>query len=341
MRRARGYADVGERLHDDGGNMGLDPKAQAPGGDGAGNARNAANDETAGDLRQRAAQGDRQALMLLQRRRQRAKSTGADAAKDGAAAQDGAGAKGAATGAPDATPVVEGAGETGGPLAEDKSLALLNAAFKDYKAISKGDVQVLEQAEFQKAYDKIYGSGEYAWDKYVKPKWGNLNGFAYGGVNYINKAHANTGTVPHEMLHNNAASDWRDFVGNQFDEGATDYLKQFALKKSGLTSPNSYEAQLSVVHAYMATGVAEEQLFTAYLKGGAPTIVGKWVDEHCAGSWADVKAASQAQDYTRAKVKLGPKKAGGDKDAKDGKDGKTAENDAGANGEAAGDGAAV
>src|SRR5439155_1138318 len=153
-------------------------------------------------------------------------------------------------------------------------------------------------------------------DKYVKAKWGNLNGFADGGVNYINKNMANTGTVPHEMLHNNAAGDWRDFVGNQFDEGSTDYLKQHALKKAGLSSPNSYEAQLGVVKAFLATGVAEDQLFTAYLKGGAKTIVGKWVDDHCAGTWAEVKQASQAEDYAKAKVKLALKPAGAKKDAK-------------------------
>lgn len=215
-----------------------------------------------------------------------------------------------------APPLIEEGGKKGGPLSEEKALSVLDDAFKGYKAITKGTVKVLEQADFQAAYDKIYGTSKYSWDKYVKPKFGNLNGFAEGGVNYINKNMANTGTVPHEMLHNNAAADWRGVVGNQFDEGATDYLKQHALKKAGLSSPNSYEAQLGVVKAFLATGVAEDQLFTAYLKGGAATIVEKWVDEHCAGTWAEVKAASQAEDYAKAKVKLKPKAADAKKDAK-------------------------
>ncbi|HEX8108373.1 MAG TPA: hypothetical protein VF516_11630 [Kofleriaceae bacterium] len=216
-----------------------------------------------------------------------------------------------ATAAPDVdvgAPNVEGGGTTGGPLTKDKAKQILQDAFGKYKTITEGTVEVLEQAAFQAAYDKIYGKTQYSWDKWVKPIHGNLNGFAYNGVNYINKAMANTGTVPHEMLHNNAASDWRPFVGSQFDEGATDVLKQFALKKAGLSSPNSYPDQISCVRAFLDSGVSEDQLFTAYLKSGAATIVGDHVDKTCAGSWADVKAAMEAKDWAKAKVKLAKKK---------------------------------
>lgn len=241
----------------------------------------------------------------------------ADAQMADAAAAAGATAQASAAAQSDqegvAPPAVEGDGKADGPLSEDKALSVLNDAFKGYKAMAKGSVQVLDQAAFQAAYDKVYGKTEYSWDKYVKPKWGNLNGFAHENVNYINKNMANTGTVPHEMLHNNVAADWRDVVGNQFDEGATDYLKQHALKKAGLSSPNSYEDQMGVVKAFLATGVSEDQLFTAYLKGGAATIVAKWVDEHCAGKWSEVKAACQSQDYAKAKVKLALKSGGDEK----------------------------
>jgi len=214
-------------------------------------------------------------------------------------------------GAPDVdvggAPHVEGAGSTGGPLTKEKAKQVLQDAFGTYKTMSEGKVELLEQADFQKAYDKIYGSTDYSWAKWVVPTYGNLNGFAEGGTNYINKAMANTGTVPHEMLHNNAASDWTPFVGSQFDEGSTDVLKQFALKKAGLTSPNSYPDQISCVETFLATGVTQEQLFTAYLKGGADKIVGEHVDKTCAGSWSDVKNAMEAKDWARAKVKLAKK----------------------------------
>lgn len=206
-----------------------------------------------------------------------------------------------------AAPNVEGESEKDGPLAKEKAKQVLQDAFGTYTTISEGKVEVLGQAEFQEAYDKIYGATQYSWEKWVKPLHGNLNGFAYNGTNYINKTMANTGTVPHEMLHNNAAADWRPFVGSQFDEGATDVLKQHALQKAGLSSPNSYPNQISCVETFLASGVSKEQLFTAYLKGGADKIVGKHVDDTCAGSWADVKSAMEAKDWAKAKVKLAKK----------------------------------
>jgi hypothetical protein len=114
----------------------------------------------------------------------------------------------AETGAPDvdiAPPHVEGGGTAGGPLTKDKGKQVLQDAFGTYKTITEGKVELLEQAAFQAAYDKIYGTTQYSWAKWVVPNHGNLNGFAHDGTNYINKAMANTGTVPHEMLHNNAA----------------------------------------------------------------------------------------------------------------------------------------
>jgi len=202
-----------------------------------------------------------------------------------------------------AEPQIERAGKKG-PLSAKKAVAVLDQAFKGYKKIDQGDVRVLGQSDFQKAYDAIYGKTKYAWAKYVKPGPGNLNGFAYKNVNYINKDTANTGTVPHEILHNNAASDWRPFVDNPFDEGATDVLKQHALKKAGLSSPNSYPNQIACVEAFLASGQSKENLFRAYLVGGADQIVGKHVDDNCKGSWNEVRTAMRAGDWAKAKVKL-------------------------------------
>jgi hypothetical protein len=246
-------------------------------------------------------------------------SAAAGPSAGGATAAEGAAAEGATAGhahgaeeAPDVdaatgVPNVEGAGTKDGPLSKEKAKQVLQDAFSSYVTISEGKVEVLEQAAFQAAYDKVYGKTKYSWEKWVKPTYGNLNGFAHEGVNYINKNMANTGTVPHEMLHNNAAADWRPFVGSQFDEGSTDVLKQHALKKAGLSSPNSYPDQISCVEAFLATGVSKEQLFTAYLKGGASKIVGEHVDKTCKGSWADVKTAMEAKDWAKAKVKLAKK----------------------------------
>jgi hypothetical protein len=202
-------------------------------------------------------------------------------------------------------PSVEEKGATSGPLTKDAAVKVLQDAFGTYKTMSAGTVEILDSAGLKQAYENVYGETEYSWDKYVVPKLGGaLNGFAHGGVNYINKDSANTGTVPHEMLHNNIAPDWRGVVGNQFDEGATDYLKQYALKKAGLSSPNSYPDQLSIVQKVVSIGVSEDNLFTAYLKSGAKTLLADVVDKTCSGTWTEVKDACQAKDWAKAKAKL-------------------------------------
>jgi hypothetical protein len=207
-------------------------------------------------------------------------------------------------------PQVEGSRRRGGVMQADAARQVLQDAFGSYRTISAGSVRVLDQAAFQTAYDAVYGTTRFAWATWVVPTHGNLNGFAHNGVNYINAATANAGTVAHEMLHNNIASDWRTFVGNQFDEGATDVLKQHALRAAGITAPNSYPNQMAVVEAFLASGVTREQLFTAYLRGGAATIVGRHVDNTCVGTWAQVKEASQAQNWAQARARLARRPAG-------------------------------
>jgi len=202
-----------------------------------------------------------------------------------------------------APPQVEKGDNANGPMAKEAAVKLLQDAFGGYKTMSGGALEILEPDAFREAWDKVYAKTKYAWDPYViKTYGGKLNGFAHKGVNYINKASANLGTVPHEMLHNNTAADWTGVVGSEFNEGTTDYLKQYALKKAGKSSPNSYAKQMEVVAAYVAVA-SEDDLFTAYLKGGAAKLVKDKVDGAC-GSWEDVKTAMQAKEFAKAKIKL-------------------------------------
>ena len=204
-------------------------------------------------------------------------------------------------------PHAEGSSRRGGPMEKARAQKILQEAFGDIKGIDAGKVELLEQAAFKAAWEKIYGKTKFAWDTYVVPVHGNLNGFAHKGVNYVNKSTANVGTVPHEMLHNNTAADFIPFVGSEFNEGSTDVLKQHALKKAGVKSPNSYPNQIKCVEKFLASGVSKEQLFTAYLKGGAAQIVGKHVDNTCKGNWAAVKNAMQKKDWASARANLAKK----------------------------------
>jgi hypothetical protein len=180
----------------------------------------------------------------------------------------------------------------------------LTEAFGDIRTIDAGKVDVLKQAEFQVAYDAIYGTSIYSWDAYIKPGPGNLEGFAHNNINYINEDCISYDTVPHEMLHNNTAGDWRDVVGNEFDEGTTEHLTIAAMDKLGKTPTHSYPDQHDCVKAVVAAGVSEESLKTAYLKGGGQTLVADVITANCQHSWSEFKDAMQAKDFVLAKTLL-------------------------------------
>ncbi|HEX2850641.1 MAG TPA: hypothetical protein VHN98_08810 [Acidimicrobiales bacterium] len=186
---------------------------------------------------------------------------------------------------------------------------ILTTAFGSVKKIVPGKIEVLEPAAFKAAYDKIYGAGEYSWDKYVVPKYGSLNGFAYDGVNYINKASAGLHTIVHEMLHNNTASDWRGVVGSRWDEGTTEVLTKIACAQFNEPAPTCYPGESPVVDEAIAQGLPKSDLIDAYLAGGAQKKVADWVDAHCTLSWAKVKQQMEAQNWAAAKAGLAPKKA--------------------------------
>jgi hypothetical protein len=81
------------------------------------------------------------------------------------------------------------------------------------------------------------------------------------------------------MLHTNVAADWRPVVGSPFDEGATEYLEQHALRTGGIrTTLTHYPNQRAVVEAYLAAGTTQDALFRAYLSGRAD--LGRAVGRH-------------------------------------------------------------
>lgn len=193
---------------------------------------------------------------------------------------------------------------------------IMKDAFSGLKAdLSQGKVEVLEQAAFQVAYDKIYGAGDYSWEKYVKPKFGNLRGFAYEGTNYVNKdaPGLDVGTVVHEMLHNNVAADFSGVVGHQFEEGATEYLTVIAMKKAGKARASAYAGQLGCVTACVGAGLTEANLQTAYLVSGAQRLIADWFTGAMEASFTDFKTDMEAEDYAKAKAKIKAKAAGGSK----------------------------
>lgn len=183
-------------------------------------------------------------------------------------------------------------------IEKDKAVEVLEAAFGTYKKISGGKVVVAAQADFKARYDKIYGKTKYSWDKYIVPKFGNLEGFAFEGVSYINSDMQSVDTVPHEMLHSNADPSWSGFAGNETDEGATEYLTIKAVKAAKYKPTHSYPNQEGVVRKLVEV-IGEDVLFNAYFKGKTEAFK-KAVDGKCKGSWAKVRGAMQAANWATA-----------------------------------------
>jgi hypothetical protein len=184
---------------------------------------------------------------------------------------------------------------------------VLGDAFGKIKKIVPGKIEILEPADFKKAYDKIYGATQWSWDKYVVPTYGSLNGFAHDGTNYINKGSAGLHTVVHEMLHNNTAGDWRGVVGSRWDEGTTEVLTQEACKKFSVDAPVCYPGESPVVREAISNGLSVDDLATAYLSGGAQAKVADWADKNCKENWAAIKGHMEAKSWAAAKAALAKK----------------------------------
>lgn len=182
--------------------------------------------------------------------------------------------------------------------------AVLKNAFGSIKKIVPGKIEVLDPAAFKKAYDKIYGAGQWSWDKYVVPTYGSLNGFAYDGVNYINTGSAGLHTVVHEMLHNNTAADWRGVVGSRWDEGTTEVLTQVACEQLKVDAPVCYPGESPVVREALAQGLTVADLQEAYLNGGAKEKIADWADKNCKENWAAIKGYMEAKNWAAAKAAL-------------------------------------
>ncbi len=250
-------------------------------------------------------------------------ASGADAGKAGADPK-----KGPEQGLGSSGKLADALGSKGAPKAQDgdekpapqveakkldtaSAKKILQDAYGADKEFVEGAIQVLAQADFQAAYDKIYGAGPYSWDAYVKPTFGNLNGFAYDGTNYINKETAGLHTVVHEMLHLNTAADWTNVVGSEFNEGTTDWMTVAACKKANEPAPICYPQQNEIVTLLIKDGLSEANLTKAYLNGGAQKLVADWFDSTHEGTWAELKTDMQAKDFAKATEKANKKKGGG------------------------------
>jgi hypothetical protein len=164
-------------------------------------------------------------------------------------------------------------------MAAAQAKNILQTAYGSVREVQEGTVEMLpNRAALYDKFDQItegkpnpFVDPERPWQKgdaalYVK----SIDGFFEEGTLYINQQAEAATTTAHEMLHLNAAPDFRQSVGEVINEGATQYLAEMALHRAGipLGKAHTYPMETGFVRA-MFNVIGEATLVQAYFNGGS------------------------------------------------------------------------
>src|SRR6185437_3802965 len=138
---------------------------------------------------------------------------------------------------------------TPGAMSLATAQKVLTGAYGGVKTIVPGSIVILaDQPACAAKYDEVciaghikrpdgsdWKAGDCAKDDAAA---GVLNqGFAWGGVVYVNGKTTLVTATAHEILHNNTAAGYRTAMGETFNEGSTEYLARKAVAAAGVTVP--------------------------------------------------------------------------------------------------------
>ena len=134
-------------------------------------------------------------------------------------------------------------------------------------------------------------------------------GFAEGGIVYVNGETTLVTATAHEILHNNVAAGFRAAVGETFNEGVTELLARRALKAAGVKVPSvtAYPDQVKFTEK-LEKLVGEKVLSDAYFSGAAG-LISKFEELKGVGTFVTLKTHAEALDEEAFKKALAAKKA--------------------------------
>ena len=159
----------------------------------------------------------------------------------------------------------------GGKIGSKESENILEQVF-DGRKFKVDRVKVLDEAGIKKAWDDIYGEGSYDGSN-GQPADGPLEGFtAPDNTIYINSSAQAVDTIPHEVLHRHENGAVIDNMGENFNEGFTEYLTQKAVKKMGYSPTSSYPDDLAIVKTMVPIIGGDTVLENAYFDGDLATL---------------------------------------------------------------------
>jgi hypothetical protein len=187
----------------------------------------------------------------------------------------------------------------GGKLGSKESKNILEQVF-DGRKFKVDRVKVVDEAGIKKAWDKIYGEGSYDGSN-GQPADGPLEGFtAPDNTIYINSSAQAVDTIPHEVLHRHEDGAVIDKMGENFNEGFTEYLTQKAVKKMGYSPTSSYPDDLAIVKTMTPLIGGDTVLENAYFDGDLVTLRKNLDKKKGKGTYKKLVTAMKAGNYATA-----------------------------------------
>jgi hypothetical protein len=190
--------------------------------------------------------------------------------------------------------------------------SILQGAYGGLAKIVPGNIELLDGREaLWKRYDEVSIAKGVVNDSTGKP-WApgdakveqpGIEGFADNGVVYVNKKTPLVTATAHEILHNNAAPNFRHGVGEAINEGSTEYMAKKALKDAGVVTPagaaKAYPVEVAIVEALIGL-VGEQTLIAAYF-AGPKNLKAAYEKEKGADMWSAFVELAEALDIETIK----------------------------------------
>jgi len=201
---------------------------------------------------------------------------------------------------------------TPGAMSLATAQTILTGAFGGVKTIVPGAIVILaDQPACAAKYDEVCIAAGIVRDDGTLWKAGDCaaddaaagvqtEGFAWEGTVYVNGKTTLITATAHEMLHLNAAANYRGIMGETFNEGSTEFLARKAIAAAGISVPavTAYPVQIEITMALIAL-VGEDALTVAYFGGGAT--LKDLVRTKAKGTWDQIRAAAEALEVDNAK----------------------------------------
>lgn len=160
-----------------------------------------------------------------------------------------------------------------------------------------GHVTILKSGNFKKAQEKFQAS---------LPGGGKVNAFTEGGNIYLGASAGEDTTIVHEGIHLYAQGSFRGQLGDDFDEGVTEYFARKVVTAMGVTRGDKYKDQHDVAKVIISV-LTDDATAVAYFSGNLDPIRGQYRearlkhDSEATDDWDAFRELLKDKKYEEAK----------------------------------------